>query len=69
MATEHKSKAPDVAGEAEWPKLAARMVEDITRSELHRFDAILATTFRSVVDRVIASLILVASSIVEVAAW
>lgn len=63
MATEHKPKNPEVAGETEW-KVAARMVEDITRSELHRFEANLATAFRSAVDRVIASLILVASGVV-----
>lgn len=61
---EHKPKAPEVAGEAEWPKLAARMVEDITRSELHRFEANLADAFKSAVDRAVASLILVASGIV-----
>jgi len=42
----------------------ARMMEDMTRSELERFEANLAASLTTAVDQVIAILVLIASGIV-----
>jgi hypothetical protein len=38
MASEQDRKISEAASEPGWPKLMARMMEDITRSELERFE-------------------------------
>jgi fatty acid desaturase len=63
MAPEHDRKISEAAGEAAWSKLMTRMMEDITRSELERFEANLAKSLRTAVDQVIASLFLIASGL------
>ena len=64
MTAEPEPKVSDVTSESGWPKLMARMMEDITRSELHRFEANLAASLRTSTDRAIASLFRVASAVV-----
>ncbi|MGO9265363.1 MAG: hypothetical protein ACLQBA_10860 [Candidatus Binataceae bacterium] len=64
MTAEQEPKTSEVASEREWPKFMARMMEDITRSELHRFEANLAAALRIAVDRAIANLFLLASAVV-----
>ena len=64
MAPEQDRKISEAATEPGWPKLMARMMEDITRSELERFEANLAASLRTAVDQVIASLFLITSGII-----
>ena len=64
MTAEPEPEVSDVTSESGWPKLMARMMEDITRSELHRFEANLAASLRTSTDRAIASLFRVASAVV-----
>ena len=39
MTTEQEPRTSEAPSVAEWPRVAARLMEDITRSELHRFEA------------------------------
>jgi hypothetical protein len=64
MAMEQESKTSEITGESGWPRLMARMMEDITRSELHRFETNLAASLRTSTDRAIASVFRVASLVV-----
>lgn len=65
MKVEPEPKVSDVTSESGWLKLMARTMEDITRSELHRFEASLAGTLRTSTDHAIASLFRVASAVVR----
>ena len=64
MTAEQEPKISEVASESGWPKLMARMMEDITRSVLHRCEANLAAALRTSTDRAIASLFRVAAAVV-----
>jgi len=64
MAPEEDPKISEATSEPGWPKLMARMMEDITRSELQRFEANLGASLRAAVDRVIASLFLIVSAVI-----
>jgi hypothetical protein len=64
MAAEEEPKISEPPGDSGWPKLMTRMMEDITRSELHRFEANLGSALRTSTDRAVASLFRVAAAIV-----
>lgn len=51
MTTEQEPRTCEAPSVAEWPKVAARLIEDITRSELRRFEANLNASVRTTVDR------------------
>jgi hypothetical protein len=64
MTTEQEPRISEAASAAESPKMAAPVLEDIARSELHRFEANLTASIRTAVDRAIASVFRVALAVV-----
>jgi hypothetical protein len=64
MTTEQEPRISEAASAAEWTKMAARVMEDITRSELHRFETNLTASVRTAVSRATATVFRIASAIV-----
>jgi quercetin dioxygenase-like cupin family protein len=64
MTTEREPRISEAASAAEWTKMAARVMEDITRSELHRFETNLTASVRTAVSRATATMFRIASAIV-----
>jgi hypothetical protein len=64
VAAEEKQKLAEPPGDSGWPQLVARMMEDITRSELGRFEANFSGAVKASTDRAIASLFRLAASLV-----
>ena len=64
MVTDQDPKDLDSTGEPGSPKIMARMMEDVTRSELGRFEASIGASIRAAVDRVLASFFLAVSTVI-----
>jgi quercetin dioxygenase-like cupin family protein len=64
MTTEREPRISEAASAAEWTKMAARVMEDITRSELHRFETNLTASVGTAVSRATATMFRIASAIV-----
>jgi hypothetical protein len=64
MTTEREPRISEAASAAEWTKMTARVMEDITRSELHRFETNLTASVRTAVSRATATVFRIASAIV-----
>ena len=69
MTADQDPKIAEAASESAWPKLTARMMEDITRAELQRFETSLAGAFRTAADRVFASVFRIASKVIGAACF
>src|ERR1700691_1048508 len=64
MTTEREPRISEAASAAEWTKMTARVMEDITRSELHRFETNLTASVITAVSRATATVFRIASAIV-----